>query len=152
MVEAPASKRSRVASWGWGVLLVVASLVTLNGIGWIFVGPDAGMSDMAENIGVSLTEFADAYPDAVDEITINAYQVAIYLMAVGAMGLLAALAGYREGRRWAWHTTWVLVAMPTALATSGLAAGFGVGGFLLAMVLLALIALVGQLLAGRGTA
>lgn len=145
----PEKKRSMSASWGWAILLVIASLIALNGISWIFFGPDAVVSDTAENIGVSVTEFEEAYPAAVDEITVNQYQVATYLMAIGAMGLLAALAGYRRRDRWAWHITWVLVALPVALVSGGLAAGFGVGGFLAVMLLLGLIALIGQLLAGK---
>lgn len=145
----PEKKRSMSASWGWAILLVIASLIALNGISWIFFGPDAVVSDTAENIGVSVTEFEEAYPAAVDEITVNQYQVATYLMAIGAMGLLAALAGYRRRDRWAWHITWVLVALPVALVAGGLAAGFGVGGFLAVMLLLGLIALIGQLLAGK---
>lgn len=135
--------------WGWGILLVTASLFAANGIGWILFGPDAVVADTAENIGVSVTELEEAYPAAVDEITVNQYQVATYLMAVGVMGFMAALAGYRLGYRWAWRITWVLVAIPVALVISGLAAGFGVGGLLAVMLLLALIALVGQLLARR---
>lgn len=145
----PEKKRSMSASWGRAILLVIASLIALNGISWIFFGPDAVVSDTAENIGVSVTEFEEAYPAAVDEITVNQYQVATYLMAIGAMGLLAALAGYRRRDRWAWHITWVLVALPVALVAGGLAAGFGVGGFLAVMLLLGLIALIGQLLAGK---
>jgi hypothetical protein len=141
--------RSRAAGWGWGILLVIASLIALNGISWIFFGPDAVVSSTAENIGVSVTEFEEAYPAAIDAITVNQYQVATYLVAIGAMGLLAALAGYRLRYRWAWHITWVLVATPAALVAGGLAAGYGVGGFLAMMLLLALLALAGQLLAGR---
>lgn len=150
MIETQASKRMRAASWGWGILLVIASLLVLNGIGWIFAGPDAVVSNMADNISMSVGDFRQAHPAAVDEITVNQYQVAIYLIAIGAMGLSAAVAGYRRRERWAWSTTWVLVGMPAALVASGLAAGYGVGGFLAMMLLLALIALTGQLLAGKG--
>ena len=142
--------KSTAASWGWGILLVIATLIALNGVSWIVFGPDAVVSDMAENIGVSVDEFEDAYPAAVDEIAVNQYQVAIYLVAIGGMGFLAALAGYRLRYRWAWRITWVLVAIPAALVGGGLAAGFGLAGFLTLMLLLALIALVGQLLARRG--
>ena len=135
--------------WGWGILLVTASLFAVNGVSWIFFGPDAVVADTAENIGVSVTEFERSYPAAVDGITVNQYQVATYLIAIGTMGFLAALAGYRLGYRWAWRITWVLVAVPAALAVAGLAAGFGVGGFLAMMLLLAMVALAGQILAGR---
>jgi hypothetical protein len=128
--------------------MVISSLIALNGIGWIFFGPDAVVSDTAENLGISVTEFEEAYPAAVDEITVNQYQTATYLMAIGAMGLLAALAGYRRRERWAWRITWILVAAPVALVAGALAAGYsGIGGFSGIMLLLALIALTGQLLA-----
>lgn len=149
MVEVQASKRSRVANWGWGILLVIASLFALNGVSWIFVGPDTVLSNMAEDISMSVDDFRQTHPAAVDEITVNQYQVAIYLVAIGAMGLSAALAGYRRRERWAWRTTWILVAMPAALVVGGLAAGYEVRGFLAMMLLLALIALTGQLLAGK---
>lgn len=149
MVETQASKRSRVANWGWGILLVIASLLVLNGVSWILVGPDTVVSNTAENISMSVGDFRQAHPAAVDEITVNQYQVAIYLIAIGAMGLSAALAGYRRRERWAWRTTWVLAATPAALVAGGLAAGYEVGGFLAMMLLLALIALTGQLLAGK---
>ncbi|MDX1449487.1 MAG: hypothetical protein R3246_10555 [Acidimicrobiia bacterium] len=139
---------SRAARWGWGIILATASLMAVNGVGWIFFGPDAVVSDTAGNIGISVAEFGERYPGLVDEITVNQYQVAIYLMALGATGFMAASAGYRMRYRWAWRITWVLVAIPVALVVSGLAAGFGVGGFLAVMLPLALIALVGQLLAG----
>lgn len=127
---------------------MTASLFVVNGVSWIFFGPDAVVADTAENIGVSVTEFEEAYPPAVDEITVNQYQVATYLAAIGAMGFLAALAGFRHGDRRAWRITWVLVAIPVALVAGGLAAGYGVSGFLAMMMLLALIAFVAQLLAG----
>ena len=138
----------RSATWGWRILLVTASLIALNGVSWIFFGPDAVVADTAENIGVPVTEFEESYPAAVDEITVVQYQVATYLIAIGAMGFLAALAGYRLRNRWAWHITWVLVAIPVALVAGGLVAGFGMGGFLAVMLPLALIALIGQLLSG----
>ena len=140
---------SSAAKWGWRILLVTAGLFAVNGISWIFFGPDAVVADVAENLGVPVTEFEATYPDAVDEITANQYQVATYLFAIGAMGFLAAMAGYRLGQRWAWRVTWALVAVPVGLVVAGLAAGFGLGGFLAMMLLLALVALTGQILAGK---
>jgi hypothetical protein len=139
----------KAARWGWGILLLTASLFAVNGVSWIFFGPDAVVADTAEYIGVSVTEFEESYPAAVDGITVNQYQVATYLIAIGTMGFLAALAGYRLGYRWAWRITWVLVVVPAALAVAGLAAGFGFGGFLAMMLLLAIVALTGQILGGK---
>ena len=151
MAEVSTTKASRATGWGWGVLVVIAGLFLLNGVSWIFVGPEAAASDMAENIGLSITDFEETHPAAIEEITVNQYQTATYLMAIGAMGLVAALAGLRKRSRWGWKITWVLVAVPVALVVGGLAAGFDLSGFVAMMFLLATIALTGQLLAGTGS-
>lgn len=138
--------QSRFGIWGWRLLMLVAALIGLNGAAWFFVGPESIVSDFADGIGTSVAEFEEAYPAIVEDILANQRQVATYLAAVGSMGFLAALAGNREGRRWPWRITWVLVAVPAALAATGLGA---VGGFVFAMILLTVVALVGQILAGR---
>lgn len=140
--------QSRSRTWGWRVLMLVAALIALNGFAWFFVGPDFMVTDVANGIGTEVAEFEDTFPALVEDIVANQRQVAIYLVAIGSMGFLAALAGNRERGRWPWRITWVLVAIPAALAATGLGA---VGGFVFAMILLALVALVGQLSAGRST-
>jgi predicted MFS family arabinose efflux permease len=141
--------QSRSGIWGWRVLLLVAALIALNGFAWLFVGPDSMVSDVAEGIGTEVADFEDNYPLVVEDIVANQRQVAIYLVAIGSMGSLAAFAGSRERQRWPWRITWVLVAVPAALAITGLGA---VSGFVIALTLLALFALVGQLLAARSIA
>lgn len=148
MVDRQSRERSRIATFGWLVLVVVAGLIALNGIAWLFAGPDAVVSDISENIRVSVADFETMYPAAVEDITANQRQVAIYLMAVGVMGILATLAGHRQRARWPWRITWLLVATPAAIAATGLAVAEA-GGFVFMMNLLALVALTGQLLAGR---
>lgn len=146
MVDTQPRSKSKSSTWGWRVLLLVAALIALNGFTWLFVGPDAMVSDMADGIGTGVADFEDAYPAIVEDVVANQRQVAIYLVAIGSMGFLAALAGNRERRRWPWRITWILAAVPAALAATGLGA---VSGFVIAMILLALLALVGQILAGR---
>jgi hypothetical protein len=148
VLDGQSKDRSNPATWGWLILVVVAGLIALNGIAWLFVGPDAVVSDMSENIGVSVADFESMYPAAVEDITANQRQVAVWMMAIGAMGILAALAGHRERARWPWRITWVLVATPTGIAATGLGVAEA-GGFVYSMLLLALVALTGQLLAGR---
>lgn len=145
MVDTQSKEQPRRARWGWIALLAVSALIGLNGLLWLFVGPDSVLTRMAETIGESVTSFQDAYPAAVEDITDNAQQVAIYLMAVGAMGFLAAFAGFRKGAQSVWRITWVLVATPAAIAATGL--GSGVSAFVAAMLVLTLIGLIGQVLA-----
>lgn len=148
MVDTKATVHSRTAKWGWGILLGVSALLVLNGAGWFFVGPDMSVESMAENLGVSAAEFAVVYPDAANSVAVNAHQVAIWFMAFGSMALLVSLAGLHLGVRWAWHTAWVLVAAVAAVGARELAAGEVAFGS--AMLMVASIALVAQLLARRG--
>lgn len=150
MVATQTTKRLRSVGSGWAMLLVVATLMGLNGVAWFFVGPDAMVSDMAESMDISVVALETSYPAVASDIAVNQYQMAIYLMAIGAMGFTAALAGFRGSERWAWRSTWVLVGIPVAIAATGwTVAGPGVGVFMAMMLLLALVALTGQLLAGK---
>jgi hypothetical protein len=147
---AQARNETRVAKWGWGILIVVSALLALNGLGWFFAGPNSSLSSIAQETGMSAPEFTDAYPAAVSGIEANARQVAIWYMAFGLLALLVAVEGYRHGSRWAWNSMWVLVAVSAAIAALELAAGGAVFGF--AMLGLAAVTLVGQLLARGGLA
>jgi hypothetical protein len=105
--------------WGWGILAGVCGLLILNGVAlYLFIVE----THIEQTIGVLLA-------------------------ALGAVGLMAALEGYRRGTSWAWRTTWVLILSLLAVGLHTLrgdrldvpATYFG----------LAAIALLGQLLAAR---
>jgi hypothetical protein len=145
MVDPHPTKQSKTARWGLGILLVVSALFGLNGVGWIFFGPNASLSNMADNMGVSVTDLESAYPMAANAIGQEARRVAVYLAAIGAMGFIAALAGLGRQARWSWHITWVLIATLVALFLIGLAGGLGPFGA--TSLGLAVLALIGQLLA-----
>jgi hypothetical protein len=68
---------------------------------------------------------------------------------LGLVVLFVAWEGFRHGSHWAWRTTWVLVAVLAAVGAHILGNGeAGVGIYYLG---LAAIALLGQVLAGRGS-
>ena len=90
--------------------------------GMFFVGPDAVVSDMAESMGISAGALETSHPAVASDIPVNQHQVAIFLVAIGAIGLTAALAGLRGSERWVWRSTWVLAAIPVASAAN--ACGF----------------------------
>lgn len=77
----------RVAKVGWGILLGLNSLLILDGIVWFFTGPN----------------------------NTSARLVAVWFMAFGVLALMVSLEGYRNGSRWAWYSSWVLVAALVAL-------------------------------------
>lgn len=127
---------SRLAKLGWGILLVISVLLALNGVFWFFFGP--------QQVGVSLEEFGQVNPNMARQMATNARQVAIWYLAFGLLALLITLEGLRHRSRWAWYATWVLVAV---LAAIGMLYRDGFGVYLLGLVP---IALIGQLLAGKG--
>lgn len=128
--------QSRLAKLGWGILLVTSALLALNGVLWFFFGP--------QQVGGSLEEFGPVNPTIARQMATNARQVAIWYLAFGLLALLVALEGLRRRSRRAWYATWILVPL---LAAIGMLYRDGFGVILLG---LAVIALAGQLLAGRG--
>lgn len=145
MTTTIARNQSRSTRWGWGVLIVVGVLLLLNGVGWFFAGPNSSSSNQAQELGITTSEYKENYPTAAGLVEGNARQVALWYMAYGLMALIIALEGFRHGSRWAWYAMWTLVAVCAAVAFLELG---GVFGYI--MLGLAVISLVGQLLARRG--
>jgi hypothetical protein len=113
--------RPRVARWGWGILVALGAMLALNGVMLYFV----------------IAETAQVQTASVLET------------GLGFLVLLVAWEGFRHGSHWAWRTTWVLVAVLAAVGLHIVINGeTGVGFYYLG---LAAIALLGQVLAGRGS-
>lgn len=149
MVDTEARQQTRAAKIGWGLLMLVSGLYALNGIGWFFAGPDSVVANLAERLGTTAADLESSFPEAAFGEGREARWVAIYLTSIGAMSFIAALNGYRRGTRWAWHVTWVFVATIAAVAANGMTDG-ELGFFVIGVLVLLAIAIVGQLLAGRG--
>jgi len=145
------TNQSRASKWGWSILLVISALLVLNGIVWLFVGPNMSLSYTEEISGTPPTDFRQAYPAIADHMGRNARQVAIWITAFGLLALNAAVEGFRNGSRWAWNAMWVFVAAPAAIGVNYSAAG-ELGFDNVGMFAVAAVALVGQLLARRGLA
>lgn len=111
---------SSAATWGWRILVGVAGLLLLNGVGLYLFIVD---TQTEGTIGVLLTAFA-------------------------ALGFMVALEGLRHGTRWAWHTTWVMVGSLAAVGAHMLR-GDRVD-LVFTYLFLAAVALTGQLLAWKG--
>ncbi|MFW5942541.1 MAG: hypothetical protein ACOCXI_12125 [Chloroflexota bacterium] len=111
---------SRSSRWGWGILLSLSVLLTLNGLALYFFIADSQLMKT----------------------------VSVMEIGLGLLVTVVSWEGFRRRSRWAWHATWVLVGLLAALGLHILFGGAepGVGLFYLA---LAAVGLAGQLLAGR---
>ncbi|HEX6304630.1 MAG TPA: hypothetical protein VFZ76_10605 [Anaerolineales bacterium] len=136
--------QSGTAKWGWGILLAISVLVTLNGVGWFFIGPT--LSTFEQDSGVPLAEFEGAYPTVAGLVSLQARNTAILLAGFGLLALAVALAGRRGSAGWPRWAGWAFVATLAGIGLSELAAGAGFGLFYLA---LGVAALAGKFLARR---
>jgi hypothetical protein len=139
--------RRKAAKWGWGILIAVSAVLVLNGAALYFMS--ASPSIFQQDTGVPMAEVREAYPTVADQVVREGQNVAILSAAFGALTLTVALEGLRNGSRWAWNATWVLVAWLVVGGFQSLVVNgrLDIGGFFLAT---AAVALVGQLLARRG--
>jgi hypothetical protein len=143
--------RTRTAKWGWGILLVMSTLLILAGLGWYFSLPDMALENIAERTSLGPDGYMVGKPSAFDIITLIARGYGAGYAALGLMALLVALTGYRTGTRWAWMAMWVLVLAYAAIAGIFLLAG-ETYALSLGVLSLAVITLVGLLLARKGSA
>ena len=131
-----AKSQSRAAKWGWGILLIVCVLLALNGLAWFFFGP--------QRVAVDIQAFEPVDLNVVRLMETSRQQVAIWYLSFGLLSLLVALEGFRHASRWAWSAMWVVLG---ALVAVGVLYRTGFGVYLLG---LAVVALIGQLLAWKG--
>lgn len=142
---------ARRGKWGWIILLVMSALFALSGLFYFFELPTMALDNIAEPVGLAVNIFQQGTPSSFDVITLITRNYAIGFCALGLFSLLVALEGYRHGTRWAWLTMWVLVAAIGAMGLNSLLIG-GVYGATIGYLGVAAVALIGQLLAGRGLA
>lgn len=138
---------SRSAKWGWGILLALSLLLVLNGVALYFIS--ASPSTFEQDTGVSYEEVQEIFPTVADQVIREGQLLSVLLSVIGLMAAAASWAGFRRGSRWAWGITGILLAMLAFFALRFLALDSrpDIGGVYL---VLALIALVGQVLSGRG--
>jgi len=143
--------QSRSAKWGWGILLGMSVLLILQGIFWYIGLPAMALENIAEYGNLEPGVLTQGKPSAFDIITLIARGYGSGHAALGLMALLVVLEGFRHGTRWAWMTMWVLVLTYAAIAGIFLLAG-ETYALSLGVLVLAVIALVGLLLARKGVA
>jgi hypothetical protein len=147
----PAIHQDRFARWGWGILLGMSTLLILAGIGWLFSLPQMALENIAEFGNLESRVLLQGEPSAFDVITVITRGYGAGYTALGLMALLVAVEGYRHGTRWSWIVMWCLAAAFTALAGIFMLAGES-PVLSLGVFCLALITLVGLLLARKGLA
>ena len=143
-----AKSQSRAARWGWGILIGVSALLMLAGLGWYFSLPEMLLENIVEYGNVESRNLIQGEPSAFDVITLIARGYGAGYAALGLLGLLVGVEGYRNGTRWAWIAMWVLVSAYIALAGIFMLSGDSAPG--LGSLVLAVFALAGMLLARRG--
>ena len=147
-VSTGAKSKSRAAKWGWGMLIGVSALLILAGQFWYRSLPQMLLENVAEYGNLEPGVLMQGEPSAFDVIALIARGYGAGYAALGLMALLVAIEGYRNGTSWAWTAMWVLVLALMAIAGIFILPGDyapGLGTFALAVV-----ALVGMLLARRG--
>ena len=142
--------QSRTARVGWGLVMGVSALLMLAGLSWYFSLPQMLLENIVEYGNVESGNLMQGNPSAFDVIALIARGYGAGYAALGLLGLLVALEGYRNGTRWAWIATWVLVFAYIALAGIFMLPGDYAPG--LGSLALAVVALAGMLLARRGLA
>lgn len=143
--------QSRLAKVGWGVLLPMSALLVLHGATWFFQGPEIALANIAEPTSLAPQAFRQGSPSAFGIITLITRNSSVFEVALGLFALLVAWRGYRERSRWAWTASWVLVLAFAALAIDFVLAG-GLSGGSVGYLIVAAVAVIGQLLAGTGIA
>lgn len=135
------------AKWGWSILIVMSSLLILAGIGWFLSLPEMAIENIAEyaHMDPGLLRQSAAF----DIISMIARGYGAAYTAIGLMGLLVALEGYRRGTRWTWSVMWVPAASFAALAATFMQAGES-PSLSLGILSFALITVFGLLIARRG--
>jgi hypothetical protein len=145
------TNQNRTAKLGWGILVGMSALLILAGFGWLLGLPQMAADNIAEHARLDPGIFMQGDPSALDVIAVIARGYGAGYLALGVMALLVALEGYRNGLRWSWRVMWVLAAAFAALAVIFLLAG-ETYALSLGILSLAVIALVGLLLARQGLA
>ena len=142
--------QSRAAKWGWGMLIGVSALLMLAGLSWYFSLPQMLLENIVEYGNLETGDLTQGEPSSFDIITLIARGYGAGYVGLGLLGMLVGLEGYRNGTRWAWIAMWVMVSAYIAMAGIFLLSGDYVPG--LGCFVLAVVALVGMLLARNGLA
>lgn len=146
MTNNAALTQTRGARWGWALLLVVSALVVLNGVALFFIS--SSPATFEQDTGVAYQEVAAEFPTVAEQVQREGQTIATLLAAIGLMAAAASWSGFRNGGRWAWTVTGILLLLLTYfvlrfLLVDGRA---DIGGLYL---VLGFLALVGQVLTSR---
>ncbi len=143
------TSQSKISKWGWDILIALSALLALNGVALYFMSASPAIFE--QDTGVPMSEVKQIYPTVADQIVREGQTIAILLGGFGLLALVVALEGLRQGSRWAWNASWVVVATLAGIAVKTIVQSgrIDIGLFYLAF---AAVVTVGQLLARRGLA
>jgi len=129
--------------------LVISALLALTGVIWFFLGLIRCCPGSSRANECRWKSLRKPTPVVEQHIFRNEGQKAIWFAGFGLTALIAALKGFRQGTRWPWNATWILVGVPFAIGINYLPGGeisFDNFGFFL----FGGAALVSQLIARKG--
>lgn len=149
-MDAEMKHQPRRVRIGWWILLMIAGMMILNGVGWFFGGPATTPANMAKAADMPVDQFQARFAGVVNYHQRTTRQVAVWYTVFGAMALVITIAGLRHGSRWSWRASWAIMAAPTLIGLV-YAEGIRVGGESAVLLTFGALALVGLMLARQGS-
>ena len=134
-------KKSWTLTAGWVLTLIVGLLITLGGLGSMFVAyrvPEESIS------GVSLADMAKLNPDLPTALKARRATAASLAITTGLLVCWIALTAYKKGEKWAWYALLSSIGIGTILSMLrisllGTSSGVGTAAVLAGLLLIALL-------------
>ena len=107
MTSADPHKEPFVQRNAWVVLLIVAGIFTLFGIGDVIQGMDADPA-IAESItGVGWEDVQATSPTIADLIDLMVRAQGLSITVLSILSIAITVNAFRRGERWAWYALWI---------------------------------------------
>lgn len=92
----------------WIILIVVAAIFALFGLGDMVLGMDADPAIAESMLGTEWESFRQANPAAAYLIDMQSMSQGAVILALSLLIIAVAANAFRRGESWAWYALWVL--------------------------------------------